>query len=185
MTELQNTTATKVAFKDATPEEQQARIAKQQERYMEMGKQAGLTDVTVNHGYLRAAKIKDDTLVAKTGAKGKRYLFVLYDKDIPTTNPRAPHTLFLNVWTYAQGIIKRYDNIVNMKANDAEHKLTATIVHGKNNRGYEDLAAIFIDKNKVSQPAQSTQAPASEPRVAPAAPTAPETLDISDDSLPF
>ena len=42
MKNTQKTTATTVAYKDATPEEQAARRAAQQERYIEMGIQAGL-----------------------------------------------------------------------------------------------------------------------------------------------
>lgn len=177
-----NTTAAKVAFKDATPEEQAARIKAQNERYIKMGTDRGLKDVKWTHAYLRAAKVQDDSLVAKTGAHGKKYLFVFYDNQLE--GMRVPHTLFLNEWTYADGMIKRYDAIVNQKAHDKDHKMTVTVVWGKNDRGFDQMAAIFVDPNKktVVAPAIAPKAPAKAQKPAPKAPAMPE---VTTDDLPF
>ena len=183
MENTQNTTATTVAYKDATPEEQAARRAAQQERYIEMGVQAGLKreNVKVTHGYLKSIKVLKDNLTAKTGAKGKEYLFVLYDESIKST--RAKHTLFFRVWTYAKGYLAYYDKLVAAKQADSAHKLSGTIVHGQNSRGYDELAAVFIDKNKRDA---NLQAP-SEPRVTPKAEVKAPQTDVQVDAkdLPF
>ena len=180
---MENTQNTTVTYKDATPKEQAARRAAQQERYIKMGVQAGIKreNVEVTHGYLKAAKVVKGDLTAKTGAKGKEYLFVLYDKSIK--NARVKNTLFFRVWTYAKGYLAYYDKLVAAKQADSDHKLTVTIVHGQNSRGYDELAAIFVDKNKRNANVQAPSEPSVTPQAEIKAPQTDVQVDAKD--LPF
>ena len=66
MTTQNTTTQTTVAFKDATPEEQQARIKASQAKQLQIIADAGLENPVILHGYIAAFVVKEE-LTAKNG----------------------------------------------------------------------------------------------------------------------
>lgn len=144
MTEQTQKTAAKVAFKDATPEEQKARIEAVHQSQLQIIADAGLENPVIMHGYI-AAFVAKENLTAKNGTPGKHYLVNVYADGKDN---------FFHIYTYAKGIIARYDRMVALKDADKKsgaRKLTGTVLAGtnpksKNNR--LNVAAIFIDKNK-------------------------------------
>ena len=145
MTELnQNTVATAVAYKDATPEEQAARRAAQDKRDHEFLASRGLDrDMEKPYGVLSGAKMEKE-LTAKNGKSGKAYCFVLYSKDQKTGKESRR---FFHVHTFAPGMMKMFDKVVDLKARaraKKDHGLRAQFLVGHDAKGYEDIAWINL-----------------------------------------
>ena len=142
----QNTTtqAATVAFKDATPAEQQARLKAVRDKQLQIIADAGLENPVVLHGYIAAFMVKE-TLTAKNGTPGKHYLLNVYADGKDN---------FFHIYTYAKGIMARYDRMVALKQADMKskaHKLTGTVLAGTNPKSKSNrlnVATVFIDKNK-------------------------------------
>lgn len=155
MTELNmNTTATtaaKVAFKDATPEEQKARHDAQMQRDLKFLQSRGLgKDASVDFGYLSGAVIKNDNMVSKTGKVGHRYSFVLY----VTGEDGKNETKFFNFQTFSPKMMKMFDKVVELKTQakaQKNTKITAAVFSGVNANGYRDVAWInlYINQEQV------------------------------------
>lgn len=154
MTELnQNTVAvTKVAYKDASAQEQAARHQAQMARDLKFLQARGLgKGAAVDYGYLSGAVIKDDHMVAKSGKIGHRYSFALYVTD-PKTG--VADTKFFNFQTFSQKMMKLFDGIVAAKTEAKKNhntKITASIYSGINANGYRDVAwaDLYINKKQV------------------------------------
>ena len=144
MTTQNTTTQTTVAFKDATPEEQQARIKASQAKQLQIIADAGLENPVILHGYIAAFVVKEE-LTAKNGKAGKHYMLNVFADGKDN---------FFHIYTYAAGYIKYYDKLVALKEADKQakaHKLTGTVLAGTNPKSKSDrlnVAAVFIDKNK-------------------------------------
>lgn len=145
MTELnQNTIATKVAFKDATPEEQAQRRAAQDKRDHEFLASRGLDrDMLKDYGVLSGAKFEKD-MTSKSGKPGKAYCFVIYKKDQKTGKEEKN---FYRVHTFAPKMMKLFDKVVDLKQRAKAKKdngLRASILSGKDANGYRDVAWINL-----------------------------------------
>ena len=144
MTTQNTTTQTTVAFKDATPAEQQARIKASQAKQLQIIADAGLENPVVLHGYIAAFVVKEE-LTAKNGKAGKHYMLNVFADGKDN---------FFHIYTYAPGYIKYYDQMVALKEADKQsgaHKLTGTVLAGTNPKSKSNrlnVATIFIDNNK-------------------------------------
>lgn len=133
-----------VAFKDATKEEQAARIAASHEKQLQIIADAGLENPQILHGYISAFKTKE-TLTSKSGKPGKHYVMNLRIGDQDN---------WFHIYTYAAGYLKYYDKIEALKQADMKskaHNLTGTVLAGTNPKSKNDrlnVATVFIDKNK-------------------------------------
>lgn len=144
MTTQNTTTQTTVAFKDATPAEQQARIKASQAKQLQIIADAGLENPVILHGYIAAFVVKEE-LTAKNGKAGKHYMLNVFADGKDN---------FFHIYTYAKGIMARYDRMVALKQADMKskaHKLTGTVLAGNNPKSKSNrlnVATVFIDKNK-------------------------------------
>ena len=148
MENTQNTTATTVAYKDATPEEQAARRAAQEKRDLAFLASRGLSkNASIDRGYLSAAVIKDDHMVAKNGKIGHRYFFALYNAD---GNNGKGETKKFGFITFSPKMMKLFDGIVDYKTQakkDHNTSIVATIFSGVNANGYRDVAWANLSVN--------------------------------------
>lgn len=162
-----------VAFKNASKEEQAARIKASQAKHAKMVTDAGYTNPRELHGYVSAFMMKNE-VTSKSGKPGKHYILNLYANGQDN---------WFHIYTYAAGMIKRYDEMVAIKNIDKQaksHILTGNVYFGDNpfssRKNAVGVGAVFFDQSKVDQlkamTKQKTSAKQSE-------------VAVDDSSLPF
>lgn len=160
MTQTTQTTQT------ATTMEQ--KIAKQNAKYLEMLKQANLTQdgELTRHGYLNQVDVVEE-LTAKNGTKGAHFVFHMAQMN-PEGSAKKYTYLSYHAWAYG-AMANYYQKIADTVA--SHDTVTATVVRGKNKKGFDAMATIFVEKvydKSANDKAQADQ-----------------TVDLSDDELPF
>lgn len=179
-----------VAFKNDTKENQAARIKAQQEKHAKMVTDAGYTNPQEIHGYVSAFMVKN-TITAKNGKQGKHYIVNIYADGKDN---------FFHIFTYAAGMMKRYDRMVELKNADKAlklRKLTGTVIFGDNpyskRKDAKGVAAVFLDQKKIDEveAAMKNQQPAQPaPQAAPQVTQQPQAAQavvpsVDDADLPF
>lgn len=120
------------------------RIAANNERQLQIIADAGLENPVIMHGYIAAFMVKN-TLMSQNGKPGKHYKMNLYADG-------EDH--FFDIYTYSDGYIKYFDNIVALKEADKQsgaRKLTGTVLAGTNPKSKSkrlNVATVFVDNNK-------------------------------------
>ena len=170
-----------VAFKNASKEEQAARIKASQAKHAKMVTDAGYTNPRELHGYISAFKAKN-AVQSKSGKPGKHYVLNIFANGQDN---------WFHIYTYAPGMIKRYDKMAEIKNIDKAtkaHILTGTVYYGDNpfssRKNAIGVGALFFDQSKIDQLEKQQSAP--EAQAEPEAPKAEQaTASVDDSSLPF